>query len=183
MSGLLAPHHIDEDLARAYLEKIQWPDGPVCPHCGVVGEAFRLQGKTTRKGLWKCSGCRKPFTVTVGTIFEDSKIPLHKWLLAIHLLCSSKKGMSAHQIWRNLWGVDDKGRQLGSYRSAWFMFHRIRWAMGQEPIATKLRGVFEIDEVWIGGRQRVGSYEAQDGTNKRHGKDMRDNKTRRQALS
>jgi hypothetical protein len=178
MAGILAPHHIDEDAARAHLEKIQWPDGPVCPHCGVIGEAYRLQGKTTRKGLWKCSGCRKPFTVTVGTIFEDSKIPLHKWLLAIHLLCSSKKGMSAHQLWRNLWGVDSKGKQLGSYRSAWFMLHRIRWALGQEPIASKLKGIFEIDEVWVGGRQRLGTVATDEGKNAgRWGKSPRDAKT------
>jgi ISXO2-like transposase domain/Transposase zinc-ribbon domain len=155
MAGILAKHHIDEDAAFEYLEKIHWPDGPICPHCGLVGEAYKLNGKTTRKGLRKCKGCRKPFTVRMKTIFEDSKIPLHKWLLAIHLLCSSKKGMSAHQLWRNLWGEDEKGRTKGSYRSAWFMFHRIRWSMGQEPLASKLSGIFEIDEVHLGGRLKM----------------------------
>jgi transposase-like protein len=176
MASLLAPHHIDEDAAIAHLEALHWPDGPICPHCGLIGAAYKLNGKTTRKGLRKCKGCRKPFTVRMKTIFEDSKIPLHKWLLAIHLLCSSKKGMSAHQLWRNLWGEHEKsGKTKGSYRSAWFMLHRIRWAMGQEPLAEKLSGIFEIDEVWIGGRQRLGPRV--NGQNPRHGKDVNDNKT------
>jgi transposase-like protein len=150
MAGLIAPQHQNEDAAREHLEKLLWPGGPICPHCGIIGEAFKLNGKTTRKGLWKCSACREPFTVTVGTIFEDSKIPLHKWLLAIHLMCSSKKGISAHQLMRNL--------EIGSYRTAWFMAHRIRWALGQEPIASKLEGVVEIDEVYLGGKAKTGSY-------------------------
>ncbi len=152
MAGIIAAHHQDEDAARAYLEAKLWPDGPVCPHCGIIGEAFRLNGETTRKGLWKCSACREPFTVTVGTIFEDSHIPLHKWLFAIYLMCSSKKGVSAHQLWRNLWGVDETGRQIGSYKTAWFMAHRIRWALGREPIASKLSGIVEVDESYIGGK-------------------------------
>jgi hypothetical protein len=173
MAGLIAAHHHDEDAARVYLEAKLWPDGPVCPKCGLIDEAYKLEGETTRKGLWKCSGCRQPFTVTMGTIFEDSHIPLHKWLFAIYLMCSSKKGMSAHQLWRNLWGVDETGKQLGSYKTAWFMAHRIRWALGQEPVATKLKGVFEIDELWIGGKQRVGSREG----GRLAGKNVRDNKT------
>lgn len=149
--GLIAPQYQNEDAAREYLERINWPDGPICPHCGVINEAYRLTPKPSskspvRKGVWKCKPCRKQFTVTVKTIFSDSKIPLHKWLLAIHLMCSSKKGVSAHQLFRNL--------DLGSYRTAWFMAHRIRWALGQEPIASKLTGVFEIDELWIGGKNR-----------------------------
>jgi hypothetical protein len=156
MAGIIAPQYQDEDKARKHYESVRWPDGPVCPHCGVIDEAYKLNGESTRKGLYKCAGCRQPFTVTVGTIFEDSKIPLHKWLLAIHLMCSSKKGISAHQLWRNLWGVDEKtGKQLGSYRTAWFMAHRIRWALGQEPLASKLAGIVEIDEAYIGGKKRV----------------------------
>jgi hypothetical protein len=155
MAGIIAPQYQDEDKARKHLESIRWPDGPVCPHCGVIDEAYKLEGETTRKGLYKCAGCRQPFTVTVGTIFEDSKIPLHKWLLAIHLMCSSKKGISAHQLWRNLWGTDPKtGKQLGSYRTAWFMAHRVRWALGQEPLASKLAGIVEVDEAYIGGKKR-----------------------------
>lgn len=155
IGGLNAPHHQREEAARDYLEKQLWPDGPVCPKCGLIDEAYRLSGETTREGLYKCAGCREPFTVTMGTIFEDSHIPLHKWLLAIHLMCSSKKGMSAHQLWRNLWGFDEEtGRPKGSYKTAWFMAHRIRWALGQEPVASRLDGVVEIDEAYIGGKRR-----------------------------
>ena len=148
----LAQHFSDEDKAREFLEKKRWPAGPICPHCGLLGEAYKLnptqKGKThVRKGVWKCAGCRKEFTVTVGTIFEDSHIPLHKWLLAFHLLCASKKGMSAHQLHRML-GV--------TYKSAWFMAHRIRYAMAQEPLSSKLEGILEIDETYIGGRFRTG---------------------------
>jgi transposase-like protein len=147
----LAQHFSDEDKAREYLEKKRWPDGPICPHCGLLGEAYRLKptknGKThVRKGVWKCAGCRKEFTVTVGTIFADSHIPLHKWLLAYHLLCASKKGMSAHQLHRML-GV--------TYKTAWFMAHRIRYSMTQEPLSSKLKGVVEVDEVYIGGKFRA----------------------------
>src|SRR5437764_14622132 len=119
MPGLLAKQYHDEDAAREHLEKLRWPDGPECPHCGIINEAFRLKGASVRKGLWKCSACRQPFTATIGTIFEDSKIPLHKWLFAIHLMCSSKTGMSAHQLMRNL--------EIGSYRTAWRMAHRVLW--------------------------------------------------------
>lgn len=156
MATIQAKQYHDEKAARKHLESIRWPDGPICPHCGVIDEAYKLDGETTRDGLYKCAGCRKPFTVTVGTIFEDSKIPLNKWLLAIHLMCSSKKGISAHQLWRNLWGTDENGKQLGSYRTAWFMAHRIRWALGQEPLASKLAGIVEVDETYIGGKLEVG---------------------------
>ncbi|MBV9498670.1 MAG: IS1595 family transposase [Acidobacteriaceae bacterium] len=159
MAGLIARHHQDERAARAYLESALWPDGPVCPKCGVIDEAYRLRGETTRDGLYKCAGCRAPFTVTMGTIFEDSHIPLHKWLFAIYLMCSSKKGMSAHQLWRNLWGVDEEtGKQKGSYKTAWFMAHRIRWALGQQPVASKLAGIVEVDECYIGGKHHTGKY-------------------------
>lgn len=138
------------DEAREFLEKQRWPSGAVCPHCGLEGQSYRLQAtkesKTpVRKGVWKCGGCRKQFTVTVGTIFEDSHIPLNKWLMAIHLLCSSKKGMSAHQLHRML-GI--------TYKSAWFMAHRIRHAMTQEPLATMLSGTVEVDETYVSGKPR-----------------------------
>jgi transposase-like protein len=178
MAGLIAQHFQDEDAARKFLESKLWPDGPICPKCGLVNEAYKLQGETTRTGLYKCAGCRQPFTVTVNTIFEDSKIPLHKWLFAIYLMCSSKKGISAHQLWRNLWGVDENGKQLGSYKTAWFMCHRIRWALGQEPVASALKGIFEIDEVWVGGKQRLGPTKPDESKHaKRWGKNFRDNKT------
>ena len=144
----LAEHFSGDDKAREFLEQKRWPDGAICPHCGVVGKAYRLEPKLNgkahvRKGVWKCGACREQFTVTVGTIFEDSHIPLHKWLLAIHLLCASKKGMSAHQLHRML-GV--------TYKSAWFMAHRIRYAMKQEPLSSKLSGTVEIDETYVGGK-------------------------------
>src|SRR6478752_5502970 len=99
MADILAPHFNDADAARAHLEAKRWPDGPVCPHCGVIGEAKKLEQKEgakthARKGTYQCNGCREQFSVTVGTIFEDSHVPLNKWLLAIHLLWASKKGMS-----------------------------------------------------------------------------------------
>jgi transposase-like protein len=151
----IAKHFSDPEAAREFFEKQRWPDGPVCPHCGVIGEAYKLEPKPSkknrhvRKGVYKCGGCRKQFTVTVGTIFEDSHIPLNKWLYAFHLLCASKKGMSAHQLHRML-GV--------TYKSAWFMGHRIRYAMTQEPLSSKLGGIIEVDECYIGGRLRIGSH-------------------------
>jgi transposase-like protein len=161
--SILEPHFTDEDKAREYLEAMRWPEGTVCPHCGVVGEAYRIERKAktpeqieamekakkrvrkVQKGIWKCAACRKQFTVTVKTIFEDSHIPLHKWLLAIHLMCSSKKGISAHQLMRNL--------DIRQYKSAWFMAHRIRYAMTGE-LPEKMAGVIEADETYIGGRPR-----------------------------
>jgi transposase-like protein len=151
----IADSYHDEDSARAFLEEQRWPKGEAgCPHCGEIGRSYRLPpiaGKpkkngeiTYRKGLWKCGACRKQFTVTVGTIFEDSHIPLHKWLMAIHLLCSSKKGMSAHQLHRML-GV--------TYKSAWFMAHRIRYAMAELNLPL-LQGTVEVDETYIGGKTR-----------------------------
>jgi transposase-like protein len=158
----LAQHFSDEDKAREFVEKLRWPDGPICPHCGEVNNAYKLEpkppkkdgkGKHVRKGVWKCGGCREQFTVTVGTIFEDSHIPLSKWLLAYHLLCASKKGMSAHQLHRML---------KVTYRSAWFMAHRIRYTMSQEPLSSKLQGVIEVDETYVGGKLRVGTYKPGD---------------------
>jgi transposase-like protein len=154
MEGLLAPHHLNEEAARAHIEATRWPDGPVCPHCGSVNEAYKLTPNPASKhpvrpGVWKCKVCAKQFTATVDSIFSDSHIPLHKWLLAIHLLCSSKKGFSAHQLYRNL--------DFGSYRTAWFMLHRIRWAMTQAPMNAMLGGegkVVEGDETYVGGREK-----------------------------
>lgn len=144
----LAKYFSDEDAARELLEQMRWNGNPTCPHCGGLNPyklTPRKPGAKTRKGLWKCSQCRKQFTVTVGTVFEDSRIPISKWLLAIHLLGSSKKGMNAHQIHRNL-GI--------SYKAAWFMMHRLRYAMRSGPLSTLLKGTVEVDETYIGGRQR-----------------------------
>ncbi len=154
---IFAPRFQDEDAAREHLEAIHWPDGPNCPHCGSVN-AKRLPpqkrkptkahpGGTVRKGVVQCNDCRQQYTVTVGTVFERSKVPLNKWLLVNHLLCSSKKGMSAHQIARMI-GV--------SYKTAWFMMHRIREAMkdtDQEPLGGY--GVtVEADETYVGGKDK-----------------------------
>jgi transposase-like protein len=158
MSMKTAPQHelfTDEEKAIAYWESQRWPDGPACPHCGLVGEAYKLQGKSTRPGLWKCKGCRKPFTAKMRSIFEDSKIPMHMWMYAVHLMCSSKKGLSAYQFHRMT--ATFYGRKI-SYRTAWFMFHRIRFAMQQHPLVEKLGGTVEVDETYVGGKLRVGGY-------------------------
>src|SRR5689334_25404149 len=150
MSALNQAHFQDADKAREYLERIQWPDGPVCPHCGVVGGHYQLEGKAHRSGLWKCKDCREQFTVTVGTVFERSKIKLNVWLQAVFLLCSSKKGMSSHQLHRTL-GV--------TYKTAWFMTHRIREAMRPADDVAPMGqdgGPVEVDETYIGqDRPRV----------------------------
>jgi transposase-like protein len=135
----------DEAEAVKFVERLRWPEGyPVCPHCGGMERIYNLS--KTRLGLWKCGQCRKQFTARIGTIFEDSPIPLSKWLLAIHLMCSSKKGVSASQI----------SRELGiTYKSAWFLCHRIRLAMTKEPLASKLGGggqIVEADETFVGGK-------------------------------
>lgn len=153
----LAAHFSDEGKAYELLERVRWRNGPVCPHCGTVDEATYLepkgegrktrQGKVSHRRVWKCRACRKQFSVTVGTIFERSHIPLPKWLLAIHMLCSAKNGMSAHELHRTL-GV--------SYKTAWFMAHRIRFAMTRSPLAEKLVGIVEADETYVGGRRRHG---------------------------
>lgn len=143
MTNLTALIYRDANKARRHLEKLHWPEGPVCPHCGCVEKITKLKGKSTRPGVYKCNNCEKPFTVTVGTIFEDSKIPLNKWLLAFALVNGSKKGISAHQL----------HRQLGiTYKSAWFMEHRIREAMKQDdcgPMGGPGCDV-EADETYFG---------------------------------
>jgi transposase-like protein len=139
----------NEKTARELIEKLRWPYGPICPHCGSQ-EAYRLtpnedSDNHCRKGLLKCKVCRKQFTVTVGTIFEGSHIPLHKWLMAIYLICSSKKGISANQLHRML-GI--------TYKSAWFMGHRIRFAMTRSPLSEKLSNIVEADETYVGGKAK-----------------------------
>jgi transposase-like protein len=133
----------NEEAARKHLEAIQWPDGPICPHCGVIDRASQIAGG--RKGLWFCNACRMQFSVTVGTVFERSKVPLNTWLYANHLLCSSKKGISSHQLSRML-GV--------TYKTAWFMAHRIREAMApakgsQSPLGGAGK-VVQADEMYVG---------------------------------
>ena len=119
-SILSSRHFHDEEDAYTYLEARIWPDGPVCPHCGGTERISKMQGKATRIGLYKCYACRKQFRATVGTVFESSHVPLHKWLQAVALVTSSKKGISSNQLHRTL-GV--------TLKTAWFMSHRIREAM------------------------------------------------------
>jgi transposase-like protein len=138
-----AKHFHDENAAYAYLESRIWPNGPVCPHCGGMDRVGKLKGKSTRIGVYKCYQCRKPFRATVGTVFEASHIPLRLWLQAIHLMASSKKGISSNQLHRVL-GV--------TLKSAWFMSHRIREAMrvlNMEPMGGA-GVVVEADETFIG---------------------------------
>ena len=150
--NLTDPIFNDEDAARAHFEAIRWPSGPVCPRCGVVAQATLVKGKSHRKGLYQCNACREPFTVTVGSVMEASHVPLHKWALGFHLMASSKKGISAHQLMRNL--------GLGSYRTAWFMAHRIREAMkpadpvSETPIGG-LGAIVEVDETYIGKQDHI----------------------------
>lgn len=125
----------DADAAREYLEASRWPDGAYCPHCGCTGKCKKLEGKKHRPGLYQCGDCRQQFTVTVGTVFERSKVPLNKWLLATHLMASSKKGMSAHQLHRSL---------AVTYKTAWFMFHRIREAMREGDLSPMGEVAWEI---------------------------------------
>lgn len=147
---------LSEKQARETLERIRWPNGPVCPHCGVVEKATKLQGKKHRPGLYKCNDCGEQFTATVGTILEQSHIPIRTWLMAFAIMCASKKGVSALQLQRQL--------GLGSYRSAWHMAHRIRYAMTQEPLAGLLKGAVEVDETYVGGKPRRGkNYEWRQG--------------------
>lgn len=153
MSGstvdLRNPIFHDDDAAREHLENVLWPDGPHCPRCGVMGDRItKLKGKSTRPGVYKCKDCRKPFSVTVGTIMERSHIPLSKWVLAAQLMASSKKSMSAHQL----------HRMIGTnYETAWFLFHRLREAAtdlgGSGPLGGPNK-VVEADESYIGGKAR-----------------------------
>ncbi|HYA14520.1 MAG TPA: IS1595 family transposase [Syntrophales bacterium] len=141
-ADLTNPIFNDEEAARRHLEFLRWPNGPFCPHCGEPEKVTKIRGKSHRPGLYVCKSCRQHFTVTVGTIIEDSHIKLHKWLLAFHLMTSSKKGMSALQLSRLL---------DITYKSAWFMGHRIREAMKPENGGQLGRhGPVEADETFIG---------------------------------
>jgi transposase-like protein len=153
----LAKHLTDEKAAREFLESLRWPNGVACPRCGGA-DPYKLNpnpsGKNpARQGLYKCRACKKQFSSTTGTVFESSHVPLSKWLLAIHLLASSKKGMSAHQLHRML---------DVTYRAAWFMFHRLRHAMTADG-AVQLTGVVEADETYVGARRLRGTKRGRPG--------------------
>ena len=153
MSDFSNPIFHDETKAREWLEARVWPNGPVCPKCGVVGQATLMKGKSHRAGLYQCNACREPFTVTVGTLYERSKVPLHKWLGVTHLMMASKKGMSALQI----------SRLIGlSYKTTWFLCHRIRESLRDDAAALPPMGgankVVEADETYVGGKAKNRAY-------------------------
>lgn len=140
-----------EEAARDYFEAMRWPNGPACPHCGNVeaGRVYKVtanKGKKIREGLYKCAECEQTFTVTVGTVMEDTHLPLNKWLIAFYMMCASKTQVSALQLQRQL--------EIGSYRSAWFLCHRIRYALKDGDPRDLLRGTVEADETYVGGKVR-----------------------------
>lgn len=150
MTDLLNPIFTDADKAREHLEALRWPNGAICPHCGNSDpqKLKAMKGKSHRAGLYQCAECREQFTVTVGTVFERSKIPLNKWMLATHLMTSSKKGISAHQMHRMM-GI--------TYKTAWFMCHRIREAMREDVKSSGPLGgagkTVEADETYFGNQK------------------------------
>ena len=149
MSALSAAYFHDEAAAYVELEATLWPHGPVCPRCGGMDRITVVRGKTARAGLRRCGPCKRQFTVTVGTVFESSHVPLNKWLQAVYLLCSSKKGISSHQLMRTL---------DVQYKTAWFMMHRIREAMRDGSLLPPMGGagkVVEADETFIGQKKDV----------------------------
>src|SRR5258706_1341328 len=148
MSILSAPHFHSEAAAYEFVEARLWPTGPVCPKCGVIGNSAKLKGKSTRVGVYKCRDCRRPYRVTVGTIFEASHIKLNIWLQAVFLVVSSKKGISSNQLHRSL-GV--------CLKSAWFMSHRIREAMrgGMLSPFGAGGGIVEVDETFVGNDRTI----------------------------
>lgn len=162
MCDINNPIFQDADKAREYLESVRWPNGPFCPHCGEAENVRKLEGKSHRAGLYQCRSCRKQFTVTVNTLFERSKIPLNKWLMATYLLSSSKKGISTHQLHRML-GI--------TYKSAWFMTHRIREAMREPKYDEPMGGegsTVEADETFWGGLNRKKRAQGKKGRGYEH---------------
>ena len=149
--NLTLPIFTDETKAREHFESLHWPNGPFCPHCGETERVYRLNGESHRPGLIHCNSCHGAFTVTTGTVMESSHLPLTKWALGFYLMSSSKKGISAHQLHRTL-GV--------TYKTAWFMAHRIREAM--RPTDDRQLGgegkTVEADETYVGGKAKNRAY-------------------------
>lgn len=144
--NLLKLGEMTEKQARRYLEKVRWPNGPVCPHCGNGKKAYALKGKSTRPGVYTCAACRRQFTVTIGTVMENTHLPLRTWLMAFSLMCSAKKGISALQLQRDL--------DIGSYKTAWRMLKQVRKAMSNIEHGKIFEAIVEIDETYIGGKPR-----------------------------
>lgn len=151
----LAKHYSDEGVAYEFMEKLRWPNGPVCPRCGHErayflkphADRYTRTGHASQRRLWKCARCRNQFSVLIGTVFEDSRIPLSKWLLGMHMMCSNKNGVAARELARTL--------EI-TVKSAWFMAHRLRYALEHPSVmgkmTDKLDGIVEADETYVGGK-------------------------------
>lgn len=149
MLNLIEIGNLSEEQARTYIERLRWPNGTECPHCGNSERISKITGKSARAGLYACGKCRKQFTVTVGTVMHRSRLTMKQWLICFHQMCSSKKGISSLQLQREL--------GIGQYKSAWFLSHRIRCAMREIPSKDDLSGTVEVDETYVGGKPRVGN--------------------------
>ncbi len=148
--------------ARRYLEKVRWPNGPVCSHCGNGKKVYALKGGSTRPGVYTCATCRKQFTVTVGTVMHGSHLPIRKWLMAFSLMCSAKKGISGLQLQRHL--------NLGSYHTAWRMLKQIRMAMSNIEHGKTFEAIVEVDETYIGGKPRKKNRKEDDNEHHKRGR-------------
>jgi len=160
--NLVETGKMTEKQARRYLEKVRWPNGPVCPHCGSEKRAYRLGGSQRRRGLYKCAVCRKQFTVTVGTVMHGSHLPVRKWLMAFSLMCSAKKGISALQLQRNL--------DIKSYKTAWRMLRQIRAAMSNIEHGQTFEAIVEMDDTYVGGKPRKKNRRADDEKGHKRGR-------------
>ncbi len=157
--NLLKAGKMTEKQARRYLEKVRWPNGPVCPHCENGKKFYTLRGKSTRPGVYTCAACRRQFTVTIGTVMEDTHLPMRTWLMAFSLMCSAKKGISALQLQRDL--------NIGSYKTAWRMLKQVRKAMSNIEHGQTFEAIVEIDETYIGGKPRKKNRKDDNKPNKR----------------
>ena len=165
--NLLKAGKMTEKQARRYLEKVRWPNGPVCPHCGSGKKAYLLKGKSTRPGVYSCATCRRQFTITIGTVMENTHLPLRTWLMAFSLMCSAKKGISALQLQRDL--------DIGSYKTAWRMLRQVRKAMSNIEHGKIFEAIVEIDETYIGGKPRKKNRKDSDDKPSKRGRGTKKN--------